>query len=338
MSNSPVSLCIVGLGWWGGEIAKAAAKIKNCKIAACYARTPATREAFSKTHGCRVMESWEAVLQDEEIDALILTTPHSTHARMVVEAASAGKHVLVDKPFVLHVPDGQRAVAACKNADVRLAVDHQRRRQPAHKEMKRIIESGQLGQIVQAEGNISYGINLTIDPNAWRGDPAECPAGSMTAMGVHAADLYFHFLGPVKSLIATSRSVHPRTRIDDVTTILLEFESGVEGYLGTNALTQRMFFIQALGIEGIVRAENEGSRLTLFQKGVDAPTVTDFPVEGDPVTLTLAEELADFAESVQFGNSPAVDGETALHACAILEAISVSDREGRRVELAEMYE
>ena len=104
MSNSPVSLCIVGLGWWGGEIAKAAAKIKNCKIAACYARTPATREAFSKTHGCRAMESWEAVLQDEEIDALILTTPHSTHARMVVEAASAGKHVLVDKPFVLHVP------------------------------------------------------------------------------------------------------------------------------------------------------------------------------------------------------------------------------------------
>ncbi|MBI3129566.1 MAG: Gfo/Idh/MocA family oxidoreductase [Candidatus Tectomicrobia bacterium] len=338
MPNGPVSTCIVGLGWWGGEHAKAARRVENLRVTACFARDSGKRAAFAREHGCRTMESWEAVLRDSGIEALILATPHSTHARFVEEAASAGKHVLVEKPFVLHVPDGQRAIAACERAGVRLAVGHQRRCQPAHRELKRLIESGKLGQIVQIEGNFSYDFGFRLDLASWRADPAESPAGSMTGLGIHHADTLQYLLEPVKRLSALSRSVHPRTPLDDVTGVLLEFESGPVGYLGTNMLTPKVFYIRLHGTGGNAWAESEGTILTLHLKDAKEPEVTRYPVEGDPVTHPLAEGQAEFAAAIRENRAPEVDGAAGLRASAILEGITVSARENRTIDLAELYE
>jgi predicted dehydrogenase len=337
MTHGPVRTCIVGLGWWGGEHAKAARRVENLHVTACFAPTPARRDAFAAEHGCRAMESWEAVLRDPEIEALILATPHSTHATLIEEAASAGKHVFVEKPFVLHVPDGQRAVAACERAGVRLGVGHQRRYQPAHRELKRLIESGKLGQVVQVEANFSYDFAFRLDLESWRADPAESPAGSMTGLGIHHADTLQYLMGPAKRIAALSRSVHPRTPLDDVTGVLIEFEGGQVGYLGTNMLTPKVYFVRLHGTEGNVWSENEGTILTFHRKGAKRPKVTRFPVEGDPVTHPVADEQADFAAAIRANRPPEVDGAAGLRASAILEGITVSARENRTVDLAELY-
>lgn len=338
MKHGPVRTCIVGLGWWGGEHAKAARRVENLQVTACFARTPGKRAAFAAEHGCRPMESWEAVLRDPEIEALILATPHSTHPKLIEEAASAGKHVFVEKPFVLHVPDGQRAIAACERAGVRLAVGHQRRYQPAHRELKRLIEAGRLGQIIQAEANFSYDFGFRLDLSSWRASPSESPAGSMTGLGVHHADTLQYLLGPAKRLAALSRSVHPRTPLDDVTGALLEFESGLVGYLGTNMLTPKVYYVRLHGTEANAWAENEGTVLTLHRKGAKRPKVARYAVEGDPVTHPVADEQAEFAAAIRGNRPPEVDGAAGLRASAVLEGITVSAREGRTVDLAELYE
>ncbi|MEE9275727.1 MAG: Gfo/Idh/MocA family oxidoreductase [bacterium] len=338
MEGAPVRACIVGLGWWGGEHARAAKEVGGIDLAACFARTKETREAFAAAHGCRAMESWEAVLRDEGIEALLIATPHSTHPAMVEEAASAGKHILVEKPFVLRVREGQRAIAACERAGVRLAVGHQRRFQPALRELKRLIEAGDLGRAVQAEANFSYGFAYNIDLESWRASPEESPAGSMTGLGIHHADTLQHLLGPVKSVFAASRSIDSRTRLDDVTAVLLEFESGAQGYLGTNMLTPKVYAVRIFGTEANAFAEAEGTRLTLQKKGVEEAEIAHFPVAGDPVTAPLRPALADFAAAVREGRAPEVDGAAGLRASAVLEATALSSREGRRVEVAELYE
>ena len=337
MAKGPVRACLVGLGWWGGEHAKAARRVENLQVTACFCRTPGKRAAFAAEHGYRAMESWEAVLRDPGIEALILATPHSTHARLVEEAASAGKHVFVEKPFVLHVPDGQRAIAACERAGVRLAVGHQRRYQRGHRELKRLIEAGGLGQILQIEGNFSYDSGLRLDLSGWRADPAESPAGAMTGLGVHHADTLQYLLGPVKRLSAMSRSLHPRNPLDDVTGVLLEFEGGPVGYLGTNMLTPKVYYTRVHGLDANAWAENEGTLFAFHKRGAD-PEVTHYPVEGDPVTITLPEEQADFAAAIRGNRPPEVDGAAGLRASAVLEGITVSSREGRTVDLAELYD
>src|SRR5262245_42945672 len=97
----------VGLGWWSDELAKSVAgKSDRLKIVACTSRSPEKRTAFAAAFGARPLASYDEVLSDGEIDAVLLTTPHSLHADHVTAAARAGKHVFVEKPFTLTAASG----------------------------------------------------------------------------------------------------------------------------------------------------------------------------------------------------------------------------------------
>src|SRR5262249_31902060 len=118
----------VGLGWWSDELAKAVqGKSKSIGIASCYSRTPEKRKAFAERFATGTHDSYEALLADPQIDAVLLTTPHSQHAQHVIQAAEARKHVFVEKPFTLTAASGRAAADACAKAGVVLAVGHNRR-------------------------------------------------------------------------------------------------------------------------------------------------------------------------------------------------------------------
>lgn len=171
----PLKIASVGLGWWGGVLAEKSVAA-GLELVTCFARTVQNRDQFAEVHGCRSAESWDAVLADPEVEAVVLATPHSTHADQVVEAAAAGKHVFCDKPFTLNVAEGKRAVKAAEEAGVVLQVGHNRRRQPANRRLKAMVENGELGMIHYAEANLSYPKGL--DPRGgWRYDRARCAYG-----------------------------------------------------------------------------------------------------------------------------------------------------------------
>src|SRR5262249_62170854 len=125
-----VRVAAVGTGRWGGTLADAAGRGTGLSLLACPSRSAENRALFAKTYGCRDVPTLDAVLGDPDVDAVLITTPHSVHADQVVAAARAGKHVFVDKPFTLTVADARRATEACRRAGVVLAVGHQRRSQP----------------------------------------------------------------------------------------------------------------------------------------------------------------------------------------------------------------
>ena len=323
---TPVRVAAVGVGWWGRVLADAAGRGTGLGIAACTGRSPENRATFAQSYGCRDLASYEAVLADPAVEAVLITTPHSLHAEQVVAAARHGKDVFVDKPFSLTTADGRRATEACRRAGVVLAVGHQRRRQAASRALKRLVDEGALGRVAQIEGNFSADIGFNLKPGMWRTDRAETPGGAMTNLGIHHVDTFQYLLGPIVRVTAFSRRVAlASVPIDDATSILLEFASGSLGYLGTSWVhANRTAVIAVHGTEAQAWSEADGARLFLARRGASERTeVSLTPVDA------VVEELAEFARCVRERGQPEVGGEVATANVAVLEAIVESIETGR---------
>jgi predicted dehydrogenase len=329
---TPVRVAAVGVGGWGRTLADAAAKGSGLTYVACTSRSPESRAAFAKARGCRELPSLAAVLADPEVEGVIITTPHSVHGEQIVAAAEAGKHVFVDKPFTLTVADARRATEACRRAGVVLALGHQRRRQAASRALKRLIDEGTLGQVVQIEGNMSAdGGFVMVKPGFWRAVPAETPGGAMTNLGIHHVDTYQYLFGPIVRVSAMARQV-ALTGVDikDVTSILFEFASGALGYLGTSWVhATRTEDIAVHGTQGQAWHENTGTRLLLARRG--KPERVEVPLTP---TEPLVEELAEFARCVREKTRPEVGGEEGTANIAVLEAIVAAIESGRVTPVA----
>ena len=132
--------------------------------------------------------SYEALLADTSIDAVVLATPHSLHAAQTIAAAKVGKHVFCEKPFALHKADAEAAVAATQQAGVTLGLGYNRRFHPEMTKLRQQIQSGELGTILHFEATMTFPNALFLKPDAWRADKEETPCGGLTPMGVHAID------------------------------------------------------------------------------------------------------------------------------------------------------
>ena len=193
---------IVGLGWWGKRLLDAARPAGDrIRFVHAVSPRPEFRREVADAHGLRLSPSIAAMLRDPEVEAVVLATPHSLHAEQIVEVARAGKPIFCEKPFTLTRADAVRAVQACEQAGVLLAIGHNRRFLPALAEMKRIIAAGSLGRLLHVEGHISNQ-NSSNNFAAWRHDVEESPAGGLTGTGVHMLDCFVNLVGPVSRVTA----------------------------------------------------------------------------------------------------------------------------------------
>ena len=325
----PLRVASVGLGWWGGTLADKA-RLGGLDIVSCFARTKEAREEFAETHDCRLASSLDELLSDPEVEGVLLATPHSTHADLVAETAGSGKHVFVDKPFTLTVAEGKRAIKAAEDAGVVLQVGHNRRRQPANRRLRKMIEDGQLGMVHYAEANLSYPKGLN-PREGWRSEPAESPAGGMTGLGVHMADTLNYFLGRASRVAAFSRRIIGVGKLDDATTATLEFEDGPLAFLGTSMVIPDIARTAVWGTEAAAWNEMDGERF-YYQ------TVGEKERESQPIeTLdTVQDELEEFAANVRNGTRPETGGPEALEAVVVLEGIVESAASGAVVDLDEV--
>src|SRR5512143_1232104 len=106
--TEPLRVACIGMGWWSDVLADAVKRSDKLKIVACFSRSEEKRQAFAKKYGCRAAASYEAMLGDKEIEAVINTTPNDVHLETTRQAAQAGKHVFLDKPIANSVTDGRK--------------------------------------------------------------------------------------------------------------------------------------------------------------------------------------------------------------------------------------
>src|SRR5712691_6841512 len=168
MALEPLRVACIGMGWWSDVLADAIQRSGKLKIVACYTRSEEKRRAFAGKYGCRAAPSYEAILEDRSIQAIINTTPNNVHLETTRAAAAAGKHVFLDKPIANTIADGRAITAACRKAKVVLALGYQRRRESQFRWIRRRIDDGLFGRLVNAEANISRHRLGKIDFTSWR--------------------------------------------------------------------------------------------------------------------------------------------------------------------------
>src|ERR1700719_3113523 len=98
MAVEPLRVACLGMGWWSDMLADAIQRSGKLKIVSCYSRSPDKRQKFAEKYGCRARDSYEEILADPEIEAIVNTTPNDVHLATTRAAAEAGKHVFLDKP------------------------------------------------------------------------------------------------------------------------------------------------------------------------------------------------------------------------------------------------
>jgi predicted dehydrogenase len=279
-----------------------------------------------------------------DIDAVLLVTPNAVHREQTELAARHGKHVYVEKPIANTLDDGRKMISACEKAGVTLFVGHPHRRYAANRKIKQLVDSGAIGKPVMVEGNLSSGQGWDLTPNEyrWRGDDTGCPAGALMTIGIHQADTMNYIFGPVRKVSAFFNRLCIPAPVEDVTTTIFEFESGMLGYLGATFAVPRTNWMYVYGTDANLvrrviqldrRSDKErkqgfdqSTRLEIVRKGQSEPE----PVEltpGDP----MLEQVDEFAECALTGRPPETSGAEALKALALIRAAIDSARSGKPV-------
>jgi predicted dehydrogenase len=337
--SSRVRAAIIGMGSWGQNLVNSVqGKSDVIQFAAGATRTPERAEEFSRRHRIPLHASFEAVLADPSIDAVVLATPHSMHAEQIVAAARAGKHVFTEKPLGLTAGQSASAVQACAEHNVTLAVGYNWRFQPALQEIARMLADGRLGKLLHIEGNFCGPSVYRFGRDHWRQDRDEAPAGGMTGRGVHVVDAMLYLAGAIESVYAQSLRLVQDFGADDTTSMLFRFKRGATGYLGTVIASAETWRMQVFGSRGWVEV-GDVEHLTTWQMKVCHFDPANPHVKQKPELMTFdtirteRAELEHFARAIQAGRALAVPGGDELHNVAVLDAIVESARTGARVSI-----
>ena len=322
-AQNPVRAGIVGLGRWGQNLVEANRKNPDSRLAIVRAatRSPDKAREFCASQALPLDPNLETLLASDDIEAVILATPHSQHAAQIRSAAAAGRHVFVEKPLALTLADASTAIEACEAAGARLAVGFNRRFLPAFKEMQEAFAEGRLGRPLHIEGNFSGPFGYQYTDEMWRGSTTENPAGGMAAMGIHILDAMIAVMGPVARVSVLSRRLAVSSHLDDTTTVLLGFVSGATGTLSTIMATASYWRLHAFGASGWAQMPDQ-HRLILADLSGKSEEQRFDPVD------TLAAELHAFALMIREDRTYPVSGEQALASVAAMEAITRSALDG----------
>ena len=221
----PLGVAVVGLGWWGRTLVPLLKDSAKLRVVCGVDVRPVALD------GTRTITSFEEALGDPEVRGVVLCTPHTQHTEQIIAAAQAGKHVFCEKPLSMSRADVLRAVKACADHEVALAVGHEKRFEPPVQEAFRLARAGELGTLLQIEANFSQDKFLSLEPDNWRMSQAEAPAGPMTATGIHLLDLAVGLLGPAQHVYARVRQLGSRLVNGDTLGILVTHKSGANSLI-----------------------------------------------------------------------------------------------------------
>jgi predicted dehydrogenase len=331
MAGEPLRIACIGMGWWSDVLADAMQRSGKFEIAACYTRSEEKRKAFAKKYNCRAAPGYEAILKDGSIEAIINTTPNNVHLETTRAAAQAGKHVFLDKPIANTVADGRAITEACRKAGVVLALGYQRRKESHFRWVRKQIDDGVFGKLVNAEANISRDRLGKIDLSSWRYTAEGMPGGVMLQIGIHYSDVLEYLLGPVKAVNGRLAQLVLPGDNPDVASLVMEHENGALSTLNASyASASEYYCMNIYGKEASAYYDlHQGLRF--LKRGSD---------RSDPVPCekndTIREELDEFADAVRGKGKPEMGGEASTRSLAVLRAGIKSAREGRRVEIAEL--
>jgi predicted dehydrogenase len=315
---------IVGLGWWGKNLVEAVqGKSEHLRFVCGACRDTRPVVAFAERHGLALSSSLSELLADGRVEAVVLATPHSLHAEQIIAVAEARKPVFCEKPLALTRNDAARAIEACRQSGVVLALGENHRFWPNMQEMRRIVASGEIGAPMHIEGHTSNE-NSGRFFGAWRHAAAESPGGGMTGAGIHVLDAFIHLMGPVQSVNAQLITRKPPPDPLDMLSAMFRFASGATGVFATLRSTPDYRRVHVFGPAGSVEALGP-SELVIRRSRQPVQQLRFAPID------SLRRELEAFADAITGRAVYPITSDEMLGTIAAFEALVASAETGRSI-------
>lgn len=328
----------------------AAPELKSSAFVAVMDADRAVTDEVAMESGAKPYYSEADLLADPDVQAVYIATPVFLHHRQVIQAASAGKHVLVEKPIALSVEEGEEMVSACRDAGVHLVEGYMMKYHALHVKARDMVARGDIGPVVSARAQLSCW--YPDIPGAWRQDPKLGGGGALIDMATHCYDLLeFVMDSRIREVFAFTDTLTFGYSVDDSSTTLLRFENGAQA-------TVEAFFnvpdsagqdrLEVYGNKGSIQGEGTigqapGGKMVAYlsddSKGYDPQQskssldVTVREIAFEPVN-TYAAEVDYLSECIDSGSVPTLNtGEQGLHILRVAKAAYESSKTGCKVTI-----
>lgn len=293
-------------------------------------------EAMAQEYGGEATADFQQVLANPKVEAVEICTPHYTHARLVLAALEAGKHVLVEKPMATNVEDAKEMIATAKRKGLQLGVIFQNRYNDASRAVKEVIEKGELGQILAARAFLTWHRSdeyYKLDP--WRGTWAQEGGGVLINQAIHTLDLMQWLMGKIQTVSASCRRWgHPHIEVEDTAEAYFRFANGALGCFYANNCypTDEPIFFEVTGEKG--KAQIVADRATIT---IDGDTREVKP-QAESVTHPAywgrghQTQLAHYYQSLLKGEDVEIDGSSGMVGMAMVLAMYASSATGAEID------
>ncbi len=333
-----VSVGVIGFGYWGPNMARNVRENPHMElIAICDKDTQALDQARQRYSGIHFVRRAEELFADDKIDAIIIATPVSTHYELASSALLAGKHVLVEKPMTDSVETAEKLVETAEQTGKILMVDHTFIYSPAVQTLKKIIDGGELGDILYYDsvrinlGLFQHDINVIWD------------------LAPHDVSIMNYTIGRQPQHVSAHGSSHIGNHLESVAHVTLGFDTGFLAHFHVNWLAPVKIRQTLIGGSRKMIVYNDmepTEKIKIYDRGVDV-----IPQEGINDTLIqyrtgdiavphlenrepLKIEMEHFVDSILNGTTPNTDGKAGLEVVRILGATQQSiEQRGAPVEL-----
>jgi predicted dehydrogenase len=322
---------VVGLGYWGPNLARNFQALPDCELARLADARPERLAAIGASFPeVRRSTSIDELLTDPELDAVALATPVPSHAELAQRCLEAGKHVLVEKPLAGSVADAEAVVTAGEASGRILMVGHLLEFHPGLERLRGLVDAGELGTVHYIYGNRLNLGKLRSDENA------------LWSLGAHDVSVVLRLAGEEPVECHAFGESYMRESVEDVVFAFMRFPSGLSAHLHLSWLdphkerrftvvgSRRMATFDDMAIEEKLRVYDKGFDEDFASYGEYIARAGDIWSVRVPNDEPLRLECREFVDSIREGRAPRSDGASGLRVVRVLEALQESLNATRR--------
>ncbi len=230
MSKQTYNWGILGTGKIAKRFMQAVFYVPEARVVAVGSRAQHTADAFGSHFGIpKRYDTYQAVIEDPEVEIVYVATPHSLHAENTLQALEAGKHVLCEKPFTLNARQAEQVIAVARQSGRFVMEGMWTRCFPLMREAVRRVEAGEIGdiQLLQAD----FGFQPPYDPTSRLFNP-ELGGGALLDVGIYPVALALQFLGVPQQMV--SSAIVGETGVDEVCAMVFHYPAGALAVLSAS--------------------------------------------------------------------------------------------------------
>lgn len=326
-----VNIGLIGGGNISGTHARAVAAIAGAHIAAIYGTNQKKVERLIAQYGGRAYSDFQAFLNHQHMDVVIVGSPSGLHATHGIAAAQSGLHVLTEKPIDVSVQRADDLIQAADRSGVKLGIIFQDRGKKDIRRLKELLDGGIVGRPLLAEAKVKwYRPGPYYGDSKWRGTLSMDGGGALINQAIHTVDLLLWLLGDVASVQARTSTALHSIEGEDIALALLEFANGALGLLQATTAAYPGYprRIEITGTEGTVILEQD--QIVAIDVKNPPPDVQvtvpsrDRENNSSPVVSDCRSHqviFEDFFRAIRENGTPICDGREGRRSIALVEKI-----------------